>query len=101
MIESFIPSINYPKEIVPPTYLNAAILNMISIIFYYLDITNVDAITISLNFSGSPFTNNMIEAILKDHISHASVHFVTEVLDDSAETFTCRTHFVTTSQNLK
>lgn len=87
LIESFLPSINYPKEIVPPTYLNAAILNMISIIFYYLDITNVDAITISLNFSGSPFTNNMIEAILKDHISHASVHFVTEVLDDSADIY--------------
>ncbi|TOZ04923.1 hypothetical protein [Leuconostoc pseudomesenteroides] len=77
-VETMFPAINSPEEIIPAAYLNAFILNIISIIFYYIDITKIDNITIIVNFAGSPFTNHMIEAMLKDRISHASIKFITE-----------------------
>ncbi|CUW09627.1 hypothetical protein [Leuconostoc gasicomitatum] len=51
------------------------VFKIITRIFEVTNTDNIDPVTISINFSGSFLTDNMVLLLLKNHINHANVYF--------------------------
>ena len=75
LITYLIDIINIQETIVNNYQRELFCFNLIGIMFRNITNTSIDRVNISVNFSATPITNDMMITMLKNHINHASVDF--------------------------
>ncbi|WP_273710110.1 hypothetical protein [Leuconostoc mesenteroides] len=75
LLPEIIKILNDQQTIIFDSRQNLFEFNLIGIMFNDIAAINLDKIEISVNFTATQMTNNMIITMLKSHINHASVHF--------------------------
>lgn len=75
LLPEIIKILNDQQTIIFDSRQNLFEFNLIGIMFNDIAAINLDKIEISVNFTATQMTNNMIITMLKSHINHASVYF--------------------------